>query len=105
MEETGLSKVGREGERMRTINQLKMFATEVRSGRFLDKPKDKGDPTRNPVPKPDLKFCNIAIGSVAVFGASNFLLAFSVAGVDTVSTFAAGCPVIVKAHPRPSWYI
>ena len=98
MAETGLPKARLEGERMRTINQLKMFATEVRSGRFLDKREDKGDPTRVPLPKPDLKFRNIGIGPVAVFGASNFPFAFSVAGSDTAAALAAGCPVIVKAH-------
>ncbi len=64
--ETELPTVRLEGERMRTINQLKMFAVEVRTGRFLDKRKDKGNPTSNPVPKPDLKCCNVAIGSVVV---------------------------------------
>ena len=98
MAETGLPKARLEGERMRTINQLKMFATEVRSGRFLDKHEDKGDPTRSPVAKPDLKFRNIAIGPVAVFGASNFPFAFSVAGGDTAAALAAGFPVVVKAH-------
>lgn len=98
MAETGLPKARLEGERMRTINQLKMFATEVRSGRFLDKHEDKGDLTRSPVAKPDLKFRNIAIGPVAVFGASNFPFAFSVAGGDTAAALAAGCPVVVKAH-------
>ena len=98
MAETGLPRLRLEGERMRSVNQLKMFADEVRSGRFLDRRDDKGDPSRVPLPKPDLKFRNIGIGPVAVFGASNFPFAFSVAGGDTAAALAAGCPVVVKAH-------
>lgn len=97
MSETGLPKDRIEGERMRTLNQLRMFAAEVRSGRFLERRADAADPARTP-PKPDLKLRNIPVGPVAVFGASNFPLAFSVAGGDTASALAAGCPVIVKAH-------
>ncbi|RKF41827.1 2,5-dioxovalerate dehydrogenase [Agrobacterium deltaense] len=97
MAETGLPKGRIEGERMRTVNQLRMFAAEVRSGRFLERRADAADPARTP-PKPDLKLRNIPVGPVAVFGASNFPLAFSVAGGDTASALAAGCPVIVKAH-------
>ena len=96
--ETGLTRLRLEGECMRTVNQLKMFAVEVRSGRFLDRRDDKGDPSRVPLPKQDLKFRNIGIGPVAVFGASNFPFAFSVAGGDTAAALAAGCPVVVKAH-------
>ncbi|MEO9337522.1 aldehyde dehydrogenase (NADP(+)) [Mesorhizobium sp. SB112] len=98
MAETGLPKGRIEGERMRTVIQLRMFATEVRSGKFLELRFDPADPERKPVPKPDLKLRNVALGPVAVFGASNFPLAFSVAGGDTASALAAGCPVIVKAH-------
>lgn len=97
MAETGLPKGRIEGERMRTVNQLRMFAAEVRSGNFLERRFDPANAERVP-PKPDLKLRNIALGPVAVFGASNFPLAFSVAGGDTASALAAGCPVIVKAH-------
>lgn len=98
MAETGLPRPRIEGECMRTVLQLNMFADEVRSGRFLDVRFDEADPQRKPVPKPDLRLRNIALGPVAVFGASNFPLAFSVAGGDTASALAAGCPVVVKAH-------
>lgn len=97
MSETGLPRARIEGERMRTVTQLRMFAAEVRSGNFLERRFDPANPERVP-PKPDLKLRNIALGPVAVFGASNFPLAFSVAGGDTASALAAGCPVIVKAH-------
>lgn len=98
MAETGLPKGRIEGERGRTVGQLRLFATEVRSGKFQELRFDAADPERKPAPKPDLRLRNIAIGPVAVFGASNFPLAFSVAGGDTASALAAGCPVIVKAH-------
>lgn len=99
MAETGLPRGRLEGERARTTGQLRMFAKEVRDGRFQELRFDAGDPDRKPAPKPDLKLRNLALGPVAVFGASNFPLAFSVAGGDTASALAAGCPVIVKAHP------
>ncbi|MCG2616218.1 aldehyde dehydrogenase (NADP(+)) [Terrimonas sp. NA20] len=86
------------GERGRTVNQLKMFAELLREGSWVDARIETGIPDRPPVPKPDLRFMQIAIGPVVVFGASNFPLAFSVAGGDTASALAAGCPVIVKAH-------
>lgn len=98
MAETGLPRGRLEGERARTVGQLRLFAKEVRAGRFQELRFDAGDPTRKPVPKPDLRLRNVALGPVAVFGASNFPLAFSVAGGDTASALAAGCPVIVKAH-------
>lgn len=98
MAETGLPRARIEGERLRTVNQLRMFAAEVRSGKLQELRFDPADPERKPVPKPDLRLRNIALGPVAVFGASNFPLAFSVAGGDTASALAAGCPVIVKAH-------
>ncbi len=105
--ETGLPKARIEGERTRTIGQLKLFAKEVRDGRFQELRIDPADPERKPNAKPDLKLRNIPLGPVAVFGSSNFPLAFSVAGGDTASALAAGCPVIVKAHSarqaRPSW--
>ncbi len=101
--------VGRiQGERMRTINQLKMFATLLREGSWVDARIETALPGRTPVPKPDLRYMQIALGPVVVFGASNFPLAFSVAGGDTASALAAGCPVIVKAHPAhpaTSWLI
>ncbi|WP_165503957.1 aldehyde dehydrogenase (NADP(+)) [Rhizobium leguminosarum] len=98
MAETGLPRGRLEGERARTVGQLRLFGREVRAGRFQELRFDAGDPTRKPVPKPELRLRNVALGPVAVFGASNFPLAFSVAGGDTASALAAGCPVIVKAH-------
>ena len=99
MSETGLPRVRLEGERSRTINQLRMFAAEVRTGAWLDVVIDPALPSRTPAPRPDLRRMNVALGPVAVFGASNFPLAFSVAGGDTGAAFAAGCPVVVKGHP------
>lgn len=98
-DETGLPAARIEGERMRTVNQLKMFAALLSEGSWVDARIDTAIPDRAPLPKPDLRFMQIAIGPVVVFGASNFPLAFSVAGGDTASAFAAGCPVVVKAHP------
>jgi acyl-CoA reductase-like NAD-dependent aldehyde dehydrogenase len=86
------------GERARTVGQLRLFAKEVRDGNFQELRFDPADADRKPVAKPDLRLRNIALGPVAVFGASNFPLAFSVAGGDTASALAAGCPVVVKAH-------
>ena len=88
-----------EGERGRTIGQLKLFAEVVRQGEWLDLRIDPALPDRKPLPRPDLRLRNVALGPVAVFGASNFPLAFSVAGGDTASALAAGCPVVVKGHP------
>lgn len=96
--ETGLPRVRLEGERMRTVNQLRMFATEVRDGAWLDVTIDTARPDRTP-PRSDLRRMNHALGPVAVFGASNFPLAFSVGGGDTAAAFAAGCPVVIKGHP------
>lgn len=96
-QETGLPKARLEGERMRTVNQLRLFAKVVRDGRFLGATIDTALPERSP-PRPDLRLAKTGLGPVAVFGASNFPLAFSVAGGDTASGLAAGCPVIVKAH-------
>lgn len=87
------------GERDRTVNQLKMFAGLVREGSWIDARIDTPNSDRKPIPKPDVRRLLQPIGPVAVFGASNFPLAFSVAGGDTASAFAAGNPVIVKAHP------
>jgi NADP-dependent aldehyde dehydrogenase len=87
------------GERGRTTSQLRMFANLVREGSWVDARIDRARPERTPLPKPDIRRMLIPIGPVAVFGASNFPLAFSVAGGDTASALAAGCPVVVKAHP------
>jgi alpha-ketoglutaric semialdehyde dehydrogenase len=97
MQETGLPQVRLEGERGRTCNQLRLFAKVVRDGRFQSATLDSALPERTP-PRSDLRLRKIGLGPVAVFGASNFPLAFSVAGGDTASALAAGCPVIVKAH-------
>ena len=98
MAESGLPRMRLEGERGRTMGQLRMFAGVVRSGNYLDVRIDPAIPDRAPLPRADLRLRNIALGPVAVFGASNFPLAFSVGGGDTASALAAGCPVIVKAH-------
>lgn len=98
MAETGLPRGRIEGERARTCGQLKLFAETVLSGDFLDVRIDTALPDRQPVPRPDLRYMQQAVGPVAVFGASNFPLAFSVAGGDTAAAFAAGCPVLVKGH-------
>jgi len=97
MLETGLPRVRLEGERMRTVSQLRLFATLLREGSWSDPRLDTALPERAP-PRPDLRMRLIGVGPVAVFGASNFPLAFSVAGGDTASAFAAGCPVVLKAH-------
>jgi alpha-ketoglutaric semialdehyde dehydrogenase len=98
-EETALSVDRLVGERARTVNQLKMFANLVREGSWVDARIDTALPERKPIAKPDLRRILIPLGPVAVFGASNFPLAFSVAGGDTASALAAGCPVVVKPHP------
>src|SRR5271166_7108760 len=97
--ETALSVDRLTGERARTVNQLKMFAGLVREGSWVDARIDTAIPERKPVPKPDLRRMLIPVGPVVVFGASNFPLAFSVAGGDTASALAAGCSVVIKAHP------
>jgi alpha-ketoglutaric semialdehyde dehydrogenase len=97
--ETALPPERLAGERARTTGQLRMFANLVREGSWVDARIDRAVPDRTPLPKPDVRRMLIPIGPVAVFGASNFPLAFSVAGGDTASALAAGCPVIVKAHP------
>lgn len=96
--ETGLPRPRIQGERGRTCQQLRTFARTVRAGEWLDVRVDAALPERQPLPRPDLRQRQIPLGPVAVFGASNFPLAFSVAGGDTASALAAGCPVIVKAH-------
>ncbi|UMZ09316.1 aldehyde dehydrogenase (NADP(+)) [Pseudomonas sp. MPFS] len=96
--ESGLPRPRIQGEVGRTCFQLRTFARTVRTGEWLDVRVDEALPERQPLPRPDLRQRHIALGPVAVFGASNFPLAFSVAGGDTASALAAGCPVIVKAH-------
>ncbi|MEM9141835.1 MAG: aldehyde dehydrogenase (NADP(+)) [Bacteroidota bacterium] len=98
-QETALPLGRLQGERGRTVNQLNLFAKLLREGSWVDARIDTALPDRQPIPKPDIRQMNTAIGPVAVFGASNFPLAFSVAGGDTASALAAGCPVIVKGHP------
>ena len=96
--ESGLPRARIEGERTRTINQLKLFANLLREGAWNEVVIDRALPERSP-PRQDLRRRMIGLGPVAVFGASNFPLAFSVAGGDTASALAAGCPVLLKAHP------
>ena len=96
-QESGLPAARLDGERGRTVNQLRLFAKVVRDGHFLEATLDSALLDRTP-PRPDLRMRKIPLGAVAVFGASNFPLAFSVAGGDTASSLAAGCPVVVKAH-------
>ena len=97
--ETALPVARLEGERGRTVGQLRLFADLLDEGSWVDARIDRGDATRAPAPKPDLRRMLVPLGPVAVFGASNFPFAFSVAGGDTASAFAAGCPVVCKAHP------
>ncbi len=97
--ETGLPQGRLKMERARTTGQLRLFAEVVREGSWVDARIDQADLQRRPAPKPDLRRMLIPIGPVAIFGASNFPLAFSAAGGDTASALAAGNPVVVKAHP------
>ncbi len=97
--ETGLPEARLIGERARTVNQFKMFAELVREGSWLEASIDRAQPDRKPLPKVDLRRMLVPLGPVVAFGASNFPLAYSVGGVDTCSALAAGCPVVVKAHP------
>lgn len=97
-QESGLPAGRLQGERGRTTGQLRLFAQHIRDGDYLDRRHDKALPDRQP-PRPDLRLIQRPIGPVAVFGASNFPLAFSTAGGDTASALAAGCPVVVKGHP------
>ena len=86
------------GERARTCGQLRLFAQVVREGSWVDARIDTALPDRQPAPRPDIRRVLKGLGPVVVFGSSNFPLAFSTAGGDTASAFAAGCPVVVKAH-------
>ena len=98
MSESGLPQARLEGERMRTASQLKLFADMIDGKDWSDLRIDPAMPDRQP-PRADLRLGYVPLGPVAVFGASNFPLAFSVAGGDTASALAAGAPVVVKAHP------
>src|SRR6185369_5720712 len=98
-QETGLTTDRLSGERTRTVNQLLLFADVARKGEWKDVRIDPSLPDRKPMPRPELRRTMIPIGPVAVWAASNFPLAFSVAGGDSASALAAGCPVILKAHP------
>ncbi len=97
-QETGLPEGRLNGERGRTTGQLKLFAEHIRKGAHLDLRVDAAQPERQPAPRPEIRLAQRPIGPVAVFGASNFPLAFSTAGGDTAAALAAGCPVVVKGH-------
>lgn len=97
-EETGLPVARLQGERGRTTGQLRLFASHILAGDYLDRRVDEALPDRAPLPRPEIRLMQRPIGPVAVFGASNFPLAFSTAGGDTASALAAGCPVVVKGH-------
>ena len=97
-QETGLPKARLQGKRGRTTGQLRLFADHIRKGDYLDRRHDPALPDRQPLPRPDIRLLERPIGPVAVFGASNFPLAFSTAGGDTAAALAAGCPVVVKGH-------
>ncbi|MBS1500600.1 MAG: aldehyde dehydrogenase (NADP(+)) [Bacteroidetes bacterium] len=99
MAESGLPQARLQGERGRTMGQLNMFADVVEEGSWVEAVIDSALPNRQPAPRPDIRKMLVPLGPAVVFGASNFPLAFSVAGGDTASALAAGCPVIVKAHP------
>src|ERR1700739_2189120 len=97
--ETALPQARLQSELARTCGQLRLFAQVAEEGSWVNAHIDRADPARKPIPKPDIRSMLRPLGPVAVFGASNFPLAFSVAGGDTASALAAGNPVIVKAHP------
>src|ERR671930_305608 len=97
--ETGLPEARLRSELERTAGQLEAFAAVIDAGDYVDAIIDTADPDARPIPRPDVRRMLVPIGPVAVFGASNFPLAFSTAGGDTASALAAGCPVIVKGHP------
>ncbi|HTL56903.1 MAG TPA: aldehyde dehydrogenase (NADP(+)) [Candidatus Limnocylindrales bacterium] len=96
--ETALPPARLQGESARTCGQLRLFASLIEAGWWLDARIDHGDPNRKPLPKPDVRSLLMPLGPVAVFSSSNFPFAFSVAGGDTASALAAGCPVVVKPH-------
>jgi 2,5-dioxopentanoate dehydrogenase len=97
--ETGLGADRLKGERARTVNQLRMFARLLEEGSWVQARIDRAIPDRKPLPKPDIRRMLVPLGPIVAFSASNFPLAISVAGNDTASGLAAGCPVVVKAHP------
>ena len=99
MRESSLPEGRLKGERLRTTNQIKMFADLIEEGSWVEARIDTALPERKPVPKVDLRKMLVPIGPVVVFGAANFPIAFSAAGGDTISALAAGCTVVVKAHP------
>jgi acyl-CoA reductase-like NAD-dependent aldehyde dehydrogenase len=99
MAETGLPEGRLRGELERTSSQLELFADVVEAGDYTEAIIDTADPDAVPIPRPDVRRMLVPLGPVAVFGASNFPLAFSTAGGDTASALAAGCPVVVKGHP------
>jgi acyl-CoA reductase-like NAD-dependent aldehyde dehydrogenase len=99
MVETGLAEARVRSELERTWRQIEAFAAVVEAGDYVDAIIDLADPDARPIPRPDVRRMLVPIGPVAVFGASNFPLAFSTAGGDTASALAAGCPVVVKGHP------
>lgn len=99
VEESNLPEGRINGELGRTVGQIRLFAGLVREGSWLEATVDPADPNRQPLPKADIRRMLSPLGPVVVFGASNFPLAFSTAGGDTISALAAGCPVIYKAHP------
>jgi 2,5-dioxopentanoate dehydrogenase len=101
MEETSLPEVRLRGERARTINQLNTYAAACEEGSWLEARIDTANPDKTP-PKPDIRKMQVPLGPVVVFGASNFPFAYSTAGGDTATALAAGCPVLVKAHPAHS---
>ncbi|MES2276380.1 MAG: aldehyde dehydrogenase (NADP(+)) [Bacteroidota bacterium] len=96
--ESGLPLPRLQGERGRTTGQLRLFADLIAEGSWVEAVIDEALPERQPLPRPDIRKMLVPLGPVVVFGASNFPLAFSVAGGDTASALASGCPVIVKAH-------
>ena len=96
--ETQLAEARLVGERGRTCAQLRMFADIAEANQWIEECIEAGDPARTPQPKPPIRSRFVPLGPIVVFGASNFPLAFSVAGGDTASALAVGCPVIVKAH-------
>jgi len=97
--ESGLPAQRLQGERARTTNQLKMFADVLEEGSWVEAIIDTAIPDRQPLPRPDIRKMMVPLGPAVVFGASNFPLAFSVAGGDTAAALASGCPAVVKAHP------
>lgn len=97
-QETGLPEARLNGERGRTTGQLRLFADHIEKGDYLDRRVDAAMPERQPAPRQEIRLVQRPVGPVAVFGASNFPLAFSTAGGDTAAALAAGCPVVVKGH-------